>query len=205
MSVESHPVTVVIPHIPSRDEFLMKHCLPSIFRNRPQEIIILGGPGGPGAKRNKGMAKAANDYVFLCDDDEVVRDGVFEVLLEALKEHPKATFAYGQYLGVVHKEIDFPRGAGLNPSGPWDFERLKKGNYISTVSMFRKKLFPGFDEALPKLEDWDAWLTIAERGSYGVYVEQIIHESHHIDRGITQSVDSSFSFKRVKEKHGLLA
>lgn len=196
------PVTVIVPHIPTRDEFLSKHCVPAILRNRPQEIIILEGPERPAVKRNRGIAKAASEYIYCCDDDVVVKDGTLKSLLSALESHPDAAFAYGNYENFVSPGIYFPGEEGIRKPYPWNLERLKKGNFISTMSMIRKRLFPGFDETLPSLEDWEAWIHIGMRGSYGVYVDQLLHESHHFDKTISGTVDPGESIKRVREKHG---
>jgi hypothetical protein len=34
----------------------------------------------------------------------------------------------------------------------------------------RREIFPGFDETLESLQDWDLWLTIAERGGKGLFI-----------------------------------
>jgi hypothetical protein len=90
-------------------------------------------------------------------------------------------------------------------SSPWDAEKLKKENFVSTMSLVRKSAFVGFDESLATLWGWDHWLMLAGRGAHGIYIPEVLFESHHIDLGITMTVKIEESLKKVREKHGLPA
>ncbi len=44
---------------------------------------------------------------------------------------------------------------------------------VSNMSMIRRADFPGCDERLKRLIDWNMWLTLAKRGKSGVYVPEV--------------------------------
>jgi glycosyltransferase involved in cell wall biosynthesis len=196
-----HPVSVVVPHTKSRAEFFHAVCLPSIERNNPAQIIVVDRPGGACEKRNEGASKAMYDYLLFVDDDAELLPDAIEVALTFLDSDPGAAFAYGDRVVVDHtpppKTINLP-GVG------WNLETLRRASYIDTTSLLRKKAFPGFDSSIKRFQDWDLWLTIAERGGRGIYVRRPLHHSHRIDRGISDTYDFEEHDKIIRAKHGLL-
>lgn len=197
------PVSVVVPHKTSRLVFFAQMCLPNIVRNQPAEIIIIPDDRGPAAKRNAGARMASAEFLFLCDDDVILKGGCLELMVNALKANPGAAFAYSDYDHVVQPGIQFPVKSGRWTSGPWDAGRLKQEPFVSTMSLIRKSVFPGIDESLPRFDMWDLWLTIAAKGGHGVYIPEVLFESHHFDIGVTVSVPPEAPLQRIKEKHGL--
>jgi hypothetical protein len=89
-------------------------------------------------------------------------------MLKTLQEHPEAAFVYSS----------FYFGWKLFPCFAFDAERLKKMNYIHTSSLMRRAAFPGFDESLKRLQDWDLWLTMGERGQSGVWINKPLFRVH---------------------------
>lgn len=119
--------------------------------------------GAPTA-RNKGFALSKGDYVFFWDADVVAEPDMIETLADTLDKHPGAGYAYcNHYLGF--KKI---------PSRAFDAELLRKNNYITTMSLIRREVFPGFDENLKKFQDWDLWLTMLEKGIEGVWCDEYL-------------------------------
>lgn len=196
------PVTVVIPTMERRAKFLEENCLPSVKANEPKQISVLGGERPANVKRNEGARNATEPYLFFCDDDVVLMPDCLEKYLAALEVDPKAAFAYGGFKHVVYEGISFPLSSSVQLPGAWDPNRLKARNYISMMSLIRKDKFPGFDEELRRFEDWDLWLTILEAGGHAVYVNQVLHESHHFDKGLTVTEPELDWFVKVKDKHG---
>ena len=43
---------------------------------------------------------------------------------------------------------------------------------MNTISFIRRLDFPGFDPAIARLQDWDVWLTMLERGRPGLFLEE---------------------------------
>ena len=201
-SHHSLPVSVVIPHQKSRADFFQAHCLPSVRRNAPAEIIIEEWDGGAPQKRNAGAARARQPYLLFVDDDVVLRPGAIATMVRALERYD-AAFAYSDYDRVIHRNIPCPYRAGVFHVGAFDPKRLLEGNFIETTSLLRRSLFPGFDTALRRFQDWDLWLRLTAAGHRGVYIPEVLLELHHIDRGISVTEPFDECVKAIKEKHGL--
>jgi len=195
-----HPVSVVVPHTKSRAEFFHAVCLPSIERNNPAQIIVVDRPGGACEKRNEGASKAMYDYLLFVDDDAELLPGAIELAMSFLDANPGADFAYGDRVLIDHTPP--PRTIKL-PAAGWDYETLRRGSYIDTTSLLRKKAFPGFDVSLKRFQDWDLWLTIGARGGRGIYVRRPLHHNHRIDRGISDTYSLEESDWIIRKKHGL--
>ncbi len=172
-------ISVVIPVF--NDDGALKTCLRSLEKQTIQDFeIILVDDGsekpvmnaairfeknrGAPAARNAGFAEAKGEYVIFLDDDAELRPDALQKLKAALDKHPDADFAYSSFKFGFKKFASFP----------FDRELLKRTNYIHTSALIRHEAFPGFDEALKKFQDWDLFLTMAEAGKRGVFVNEVL-------------------------------
>lgn len=189
-------ISVVVPHLKSRDEFFYSKCLPSIELNNPREIFLMDDDSGVQEKRNAGARRATSEFLFFCDDDIVLPEGFFTRMLDGIGSYD---FAYCDYDAVNHPT----KGFAGHRARHFDAAILRKMNYISTMSLVRRSAFPGFDVSLPRLQDWDLWLTMVANGSRGVYIRDLKFTAHWLDEGITKSGGWEAAQEMVKRKHGL--
>jgi glycosyltransferase involved in cell wall biosynthesis len=120
--------------------------------------------GGAPAARNAGARIAQGEALFFADADiEMAPEGL-GLLSEALEKNERASFAYG----------DFNFGSVTMQAREFSLDALRKTNYISTMALVRRAIFRPFDERLKRFQDWDLWLSLAERGATGVYVPHTI-------------------------------
>jgi hypothetical protein len=126
-------------------------------------IIRQENSGAPVA-RNRGAAEARGEFVIFLDADARLRPDALELLVDALRRDQHATYAYASF-ALGWKKFRF---------WPFDGETLKGRNYIHTSALIRRARFPGFDEKLLRLQDWDLWLTMLERGDRGVFVDETL-------------------------------
>ncbi len=127
-------------------------------------VVIKQANAGANPARNSGWQLAQGEYVMFCDADVVMLPGMIMSLYRALEQHPEASYAYcGFWFGWKHF-----RGLAF------DDHRLRQLNYIHTSSLIRQHDFPGFDEMIKRLQDWDVWLTMLARGQIGVFVPQTL-------------------------------
>lgn len=203
------PISVIIPLSSNRRKFFNEYVLPLIESNNPNEIIINDNLGSAPKKRNEGFRKATQPYLFFCDDDILLPTNYLETLYSSLKdkekdENIKYGFAYTSYTGIVlHPETHPMHGNFSINAFPFDGERLKRGNYISTMSLINKKYFPFFDEKLKRFQDWDIYLNMyINNDIHGVFVNNIQFMAYYLDKGITTGNDyQQESFMRIKSKY----
>ena len=120
---------------------------------------------GAPAARNEGARITSSPYVIFLDADSELVPTALETYVKTLEQHPEAAFAYAN----LHW------GKKAFPSRAYDLAALKKRNYIHTSGLIRRSEFPGFDESIKKFQDWDLWLTMAEQGKKGIWINQFLY------------------------------
>jgi len=131
---------------------------------KDQISIIRQENQGPNLARNRGWKKATGEYLIFCDADVIMKPQMLEKLYLVLESDRTASFAY----------CSFKFGWKTFRGVEFDVETLKQKNYIHTSSLVRAKDFPGFDSSIKRLQDWDVWLTMLEKGMHGVLVDEIL-------------------------------
>src|SRR5262249_43902634 len=114
------------------------------------------------AARNRGFELATGPYVLPLDSDNRLRAGYLEAAARVLDEDPGTGVVYGDRF-----ELGLRSGAVQVPA--FDLDTLLTGNFIDACAVIRKRLWAecgGFDRAapLPGWEDWQLWISAAERG-----------------------------------------
>ncbi len=158
-------------------------------------IVSWDQKGNANWARNHGAERAKSPLILFSDDDIRWEPDALAVLIHALEGAPAASFAYGGYENGERTQCD----------RPFDADRLRRGNYISTMSLIRREHFPGFDETVERLQDWSLWLTMIDQGRVGVYCGSLIFRTDK-GNGITYGGSGptwAEACAIVKGKHGL--
>ncbi len=130
----------------------------------PNATIRLEKNSGAPAARNAGFKLAKGQYVLFLDADADLRPDALEKMVKTLEAHPEASFAYPSH------RFGFKTMRGR----PFDAEALKRRNYIHTSALICREDFPGFDESLKRFQDWDLFLTMAEQGKQGIWIDEVL-------------------------------
>lgn len=121
-------------------------------------VIRQSNRGAPVA-RNRGFERSRGRYVLFCDADVTLRTDCLEHMVLTLELHPEASYCYSSFRFGWHTFDLFD----------FDPERLRRENYISTMSLIRRDRFIGFREELTRYQDWDLWKRLLERGDLGIW------------------------------------
>jgi glycosyltransferase involved in cell wall biosynthesis len=199
------PISVIVPLSKKRNDFFNNFVLPLIEANNPAEIIVNDNEGTAPKKRNDGFKMATQPYLFFCDDDIILPANYLESLLNVLEKNSDKGYSYTGYHGIVLYPDSHPmRGNFQIPSRPFSGNALRQGNYISTMSLMRKEVFPGFDENLKRLQDWDIFLTMLNRGIEGVFVPNLKFFPYYLDEGITSNTNNEVdAITAIIKKHNI--
>lgn len=137
----------------------------------PRIRLLRKANGGPASARNLGVQSSGAPLIAFLDQDDLWEPGK----IEAQVEEQQRTGA--SLVSTTFRFIDKrgrTTGAGY-PSSARTYNDLLRGNPIcaSSVMATRAALTSagGFDSRFPGVDDWDAWLRIAQLGQPLAHVE----------------------------------
>lgn len=146
---------------------------------------------GLAQSRNAGIWCAEAEYVLMLDSDNRLRPTCCEKLLAAI-ESEGAEFAYPS----VRK---FGDDCGLVSESAWSSQKLVAGNYVDALALIAKDAWVaagGYLDIQGGWEDFDLWCRFAERGFYGVHVDQELAEYRVHARSMIRTQTDLLSNKR---------
>lgn len=193
-------LTIVIPCRESEDAETTLNSLAQQTYQDFRTIVVKDEGRGANWARNFGFLQVESEFVLFSDNDIEWHPMALETMMRVLKQFTGASYCYGRF--VVYGGTG-PEAGTVWGHEPWDANVLRDHNYISTMSIWRTKDFPGFDETIHRLQDWDVYLTALEAGKRGIYCEDLVFRTKVRD-GITQNgPDLIESENIVRMKHGL--
>lgn len=125
---------------------------------------------GPGPARMAGLRATSTPFVLPLDADDRLLPGALQALLDALHDHPDASFAFGDYVTA---------GSTI---GRWEvpqFDRwaLQYGNWWPVTSLFRREaVLDAQGWGAFSYEDWGLWMGLAQRGHTGVHCGRPVYQ-----------------------------
>jgi glycosyltransferase involved in cell wall biosynthesis len=128
---------------------------------------------GVGAARNAGIRASRGLYILPLDADNRIRPSYLRRAAEIFDASPA--------VGVVYGDAALSgKRSGLWRMPEFDLEQMATGNRIDACGAFRREVWEqcgGYDEDLQLgWEDWDFWLSVAERGWRFVHVPEVLFE-----------------------------
>ena len=125
--------------------------------------------GGLSAARMAGVRATSARYVMPLDADDALAPGSLARLADALDREPAAVMAWGDIEVFGDVELRLKVGRRLDP---WQITHL---NTLPVASMVRRDALLAVEgwQLRHGYEDWDLWMSFAERGWKGVHVPGI--------------------------------
>jgi glycosyltransferase involved in cell wall biosynthesis len=144
-----------------------------IAHRYPVRLVQQANQGLAGAG-NAGIRASNGEFVMRLDADDRLASTYVETTLQPLLDDPSLHFVYAQvrYFGAR---------TGSYPVEEFDPETLAERNYVNASAMMRRASFDlagGYSVDMRGLrcEDWDLWLSFAERGLHGKLIPKPLLE-----------------------------
>lgn len=196
----SLPITVIVPLSENRKPWFKQVGLPSIEMNNPLVVAYSELGENANIKRNRAFVGTSTPYVFFCDDDVELVPNCLQLMYETLEKNKEKGYAYCDFKCVNHP----CNGTYIHHAGVFEKSRLLSGNYISTMSLIRTSMFPGFDNTIKRLQDWDVWLTMLKKGIEGIYIPEVLFTAYFNNKGITTTYEEYKEAEAIiRRKHDL--
>lgn len=128
----------------------------------PIQAIVIEHGGAPKA-RNAGAKLATGDFLSFWDCDCYAEPEMASMWVMTLKDNLDCDFCYSGYAWANANVKGYE-------SEPFDPEALKHYNYIASMFPLAKDRFPGWDESLTGMQDWDYWRRVVQAGSKGAFI-----------------------------------
>jgi glycosyltransferase involved in cell wall biosynthesis len=157
---------------------------------------------------NQGLAAAAMTgfrassapYVMRFDSDDLLEPGGISALADALDDAPEAAAAWGdiQTFGITSFRV--PAAPALDP---WlvTYTNCMTGS----GSLLRRAPLAelGGWQLRRGYEDWDVWMSLAERGYAGVYVPRVIFRYRRDEGGVLAGwlADTQTHYEELRGRH----
>lgn len=141
---------------------------------RPKTRVIRTEHRGVSAARNVAIAEAAGTYLCALDADDRLRPTFFEKAVPILDGDPRVAFVSCWLRAFGDEEWEWtPERCDL-PTLLWE-------DTVLTAALVRRDAVlevGGYDTAMPAqgAEDWDLWLTLAERGYHGRILNEVLFD-----------------------------
>jgi len=176
-----HPIEIIVVNDGSTDNTI------GVASRYPVTLFTQENQGAANTF-NKGIDLAHGKYLVILSADDKLHPSFIEKTLSVLERDNNIAFVY------THVFL-FGARNGILLSRDYDLEMLKMTNYITGTALTRKEAFQiggNFDPALG-YEDYDLWLSFAEKKLYGKLVPApLLYYRQQISSRNTMSLSKYF-------------
>jgi glycosyltransferase involved in cell wall biosynthesis len=162
-------------------------------------VVFHQANAGPAAARTAGVHAASADYVLPLDADDALAPGALRRLRDVLDRHPETVAAWGS---VRH----FGALAYAQRSRAWlDPWQVSYQNHLPLSALYRRDavLDAGGWQFQGGYEDWDLWMTLAERGWKGIGIPAVtgyyrVHAGRRLGRSSRRHAER---YAKLRARH----
>jgi hypothetical protein len=158
--------------------------------------------GGLGAARMAGVQATTAPLVLPLDCDDVLLPGAVGHLADLLDAHPEVAVAWGGYERFGHEHTVQPLAPTLDP---WQLTYM---NELPATALIRREALEaaGGWRLRGNYEDWDLWLSLAERGLQGIGSPRLTFRYRRVGTGMLHGAHAQHEthYERLRELHPAL-
>ncbi|MDX2191526.1 MAG: glycosyltransferase family A protein [Bacteroidota bacterium] len=168
----------------------------------PEIKIIFQPNSGPSKARNNGTKSTDASILMHLDGDDFIDSSYLQKAIDIIESGSNISpvYAEGTCFGEINERVHLI---------DWDFNKIKKANFIWTCPVFSRKSWEdcnGYDENLHGNEDYELYLNMAFKGYIGKRIaENLIFKRSH-DNTIpsfnkASSDKAKFNETYIQKKH----
>jgi len=138
---------------------------------------------GPAQASNAGVHKSHGELLTILNADDVLHPQFLDYTVLVLITWPEIGFVY------THA-VTFGTEHAVLLSQEFNWQNLGQGGFMGGSCLMRRSVFDavgGFDPALRHGEDWDLWISLAERGYIGQLVPRILFAYRKHGQGLAET------------------
>lgn len=153
--------------------------------------------GGQSKAKNYGIAQAKTDIIVFIDADDLVEPYYLQILYDALKAHPNASWSYTDLVGFAGQEYVWCK--------TFSSGRMTFNNILVNAAAFRKDAIErvgGFPEVAKHYdEDWALYLRLLGEGLHPVHIPVIGFWYRKSESGMQQTVRKDAKLREESDRY----
>jgi len=174
------------------------------YQYRPRFHVIEQTGRGLAQASNLGITQSQGDYIIRLDADDQFFPQALLTLSGVLDEQLLIDFVYPDYVYFI--EATGERRLKTLPAFDPE-ELLRRGDFLSGGTMYRKRLFErvgGYDESLETLESYEFILRLMKNNIRGMHVDAPLFEYRIHETSMSQDTAKiSAAGKHIAERYGV--
>lgn len=175
-----------------------KKCLDKVAKSPLKPTILKQTNAGVAQARNNGIAQARGKYIVCLDSDDELRPMHIEKSVSVLESDPS--------IALVTTGIEaFGVSTWSHVHQPYDPAQLFVVNLASTASVYRREAWEAAGGYKSKIgyEDWDLWLSMAEKGYWGRRIPELLfrYRTAIISRFVEDRSNHDANVKMIQGHH----
>lgn len=174
------------------------------LKNKKIKYVLNKFSKGANGARNTGIMMAEGDYIAFQDSDDIWLPTKLEKQINLMAKDKEIDMNFCSLNVINQKNRTIPRRAVKKEEIK---EKLEKGNFISTQTIFMKTQVAKeilFDENLKRFQDWDFCIRVSEKYIIKHLDEVLVNVELQKD-SITKKVDGLEAIYQLFTKHPQLA
>lgn len=164
------------------------HAVVARFADPRIRLLVTPAREGAPAARNRGIAAATGALVAFQDSDDRWLATKLSAQIAALRAMPQARLCYCALLQCYDRFRAVVPGPRIRHVAGDVLPSLVRDSFVSTQTMLVERAalldIGGFDPALPRLQDWDLALRLAQRGPFA-FVPDALAIAHETPGNLT--------------------